>query len=170
MKNKRLKLNSSSGGIKSSSGVIKRKHTDKSDEFEAMRRYLCPPPEDFPLLKTHYPGEWFQRIDGNSIVQRWKDDTGTEHHIFMYYPAEGNIKQLEAMESDWTIRNDYFLLLWKRLNLFGIARYRDVPCDVTSCEFDKYLSKATNRLKLNVKPVKRLKLNVCQRFKLKVKA
>lgn len=161
-------------GIKSKGYKIKQSQTDRDGSFEEMKRYLCPLAEDLPLLKTHYPNEWFQRIDGNSIVQRWKDESGIEHHIFMYYPAPRTVEFLENMEKDWTIRNDYFLLLWKRLQTFGIAKYSDVPCDVTICDFDKYLNKNQIKrfqLKANGTPVvTRFKLNVNNRLKLKVKA
>lgn len=153
--------------------TIKRKETDTSDSAEQMRRYLLPLPEDLPLLKTHYPGEYFQRIDGNSIVQRWKDDAGVNHHIFMYYPAGNPEKYFEEIEKDLTINKIYTLLLWKRLNKFGIAKYSDVPDNVTRDDFEKYLDQGpTKRLKLQVKPnpFQRLKLNSIPRLKLKVKA
>lgn len=161
----RLKLKIDTGGI-----VLKKKQTDRREDFKHMQRYLSPLPEDLPLLKNHYPGEWFQRIDGKSIVQRWKDDSGIEHNLFQFYPAEGWIPFLESMEHDWTIREDYFLLLWKRLQKFGIARYSDIPGDVTRDDFDKYLCNSPKRLNLKVNNCpKRLKLNVCNRLKLKVK-
>ena len=153
---------------------IDRKQVNRADEFKYMKRYLSPLPEDLPLLKNHYPGEWFQRIDGKSIVQRWKDADGKEHNLFQFYPAEGMIRLLDLMEKDWTIREDYFLLLWKRLQKFGIARYSDVPGNITVEDFDKYLNNQSPVRKFSLKtinpPSKRFKLNVCNRLKLKVNA
>jgi hypothetical protein len=168
----KLKLKSKPSEVKFKSLTIKRKQTDNSSSAEEMRRYMCPPPEDFPLLKTHYPGEYFQRIDGNSVVQRWKDDAGVDHHIFMFYPAGDPEKDFEEIEKDLTLKNNYALLLWKRLNKFGIAKYSDVPDNVTREDFEKYLNQSpVKRLKLQVKPsvFQRLKLKVAPRLKLKVK-
>jgi hypothetical protein len=142
---------------------IDKKQVNRYEDFKHMRRYLSPLPEDLPLLKDHYPGEWFQRIDGKSIVQRWKDSEGKEYNLFQFYPAEGMIRILDDMEKDWTIRDDYFLLLWKRLQKFGIAKYGDVPCSVTVEDFDKYLNNKLPIKKFSLKinpPSKRLKLKV----------
>jgi len=168
----KLKLKSKPSEMKFKSLTIKRKQTDNSSGAEEMRRFMCPPPEDLPLLKTHYPGEYFQRIDGRSMVQRWKDDAGVDHHIFMFYPSNELIKIIEAEEKDSNGQNWYFLLLWKRLNKYGIAKYSDIPENITREEFEKYLNQIpVKRLKLQVKPpvFQRLKLKVAPRLKLKVK-
>lgn len=144
--------------------IIKRKQIDNSDNTQEIRKYLCPSSEDLPLLKTHYPGEYFQRIDGNSIVQRWRDDAGEDHHIFMFYPANNPDKFFEETKDDWTTKNYYFLLLWKRLNKFGIAKYSDIPDSITKEDFEKYLNQTPiKRLQLKIKPL------IYQRLKLKVK-
>jgi hypothetical protein len=168
----KLKLKSKPSEVKFKSQTIKRKQIDNSDNAEQIRRFMCPPPEDFPLLKTHYPGEYFQRIDGNSVVQRWKDDAGVDHHIFMFYPTGDPEIFFKEAEKNWTTKNDYLLLLWKRLNKFGIAKYCDIPECITKDDFEKYLNQnPVKRLKLQVKPpvFQRLKLKVAPRLKLKVK-
>jgi hypothetical protein len=126
---------------------------------EDLRRYLLPLPEDFPLLSTHYDGEWFQRVDGISVNQRWKDSDGIDHHRLIFYPAPAMQEKLNAMENDWRIRNDYLLLLWKMLQKFGVANYRGVPSDVHYSDFDRYLN-ASPKMKLKLKPNGKLKLKL----------
>jgi hypothetical protein len=158
-------------GIKASKKfVVKRKDINRSESLEEVCKFLCPTSENLPLLKTHYPGEKFQRVDKRSIVQRWTDEQGIDHHTFMFYPTPEFQKYLEDSESEIYTNNDYFLLLWKRLNIFGIAKYSDIPEDITRKEFDKYLNtNGIKRHKLITNGVKRYKLKVCTRFKLKVK-
>lgn len=122
-----------------------------------MRRYLLPPPEDFPLLKEHFEGEWFQRVDGIGVNQRWKDADGIEHHRLLFYPAPQMQEKLEQMKNNWTIRNDYLLLLWELLKKNGFADYKRIPNDIRYDEFSKYLN-STPKLKLKLKPTLRLKL------------
>jgi hypothetical protein len=161
-----MKLKLQVKGIKAKSQIIKK--SVKNDNFEEMSRFLSPLPEDLPLLKTHYPGEWFQRIDKQSVVQRWKDDAGNEQHNFMFYPSTSMIEELNQMEIDWRVRDNYFLLLWKRLQKFGIARYKDIPSNVTAYDFEKYLNKEKPIVKFNLKIKNECKTH-CTRLKLKVK-
>lgn len=136
---------------------IKRKEA-ASGLDEDMRRYLLPPPEDFPLLKEHYDGEWFQRIGGYAVNQRWTDSDGIDHHRLIFYPAPALQHELNSMENDWRIRNDYLLLLWKMLQKYGIADYKRIPTDVQYNDFPKYLNSNTTKFKLKMKPMLKLKL------------
>jgi hypothetical protein len=131
------------------------------EEDEEIYRYMVPPAEDLPLLKVHYPGEWFERIDGRSIVRRWITDDGESHHELLFYPPHTAHYKYEALEHEPdSMRNDYFLLLWKMLNKFGIAKYTGVPHEVSKKDFDRFLNKPV-RIPLFVKP-ERLKLKVNQ--------
>ena len=134
--------------------VLRVKQTQAGLDDADVRRYLLPPPEDLPLLREHYDGEWFQRIDGCSVCQRWKDEAGVDHHRLIFYPAPGMQDRLNYMEGNWAIRDDYLLLLWKMLQKFGTVDYKSIPSDVHYNDFDKYLNKQQPKpkLKLKLKP------------------
>jgi hypothetical protein len=148
---------------KQGTGFILRVKQTQSGIDEDLRRYLLPPPEDFPLLRDHYDGEWFQRIDGCSVCQRWKDKDGTDHHRLIFYPAKGMQERLDYMENNWVIRDDFLLLLWKMLQKFGTVDYHAIPGDVHYNDFDKYLNKQQPKPKL------KLKLKPSTKFVLKLK-
>lgn len=126
---------------------------------DEMRRYLLPLPEDLPLLRDHHEGEWFQRIDGCSVCQRWKDPTtGQDFNRLIFYPAPGMQEILERNANDWTRRDDFLLLLWRMLQKFGSVDYDAIPGDVKFGEYDKYLNRSMPKLKLKLKPKLKLKL------------
>lgn len=139
--------------------IVHRKEVD-FEMNDIMQRFLLPLPEDLPLLKEHYVGEYFQRIDGWSVVQRWKDsDTGIDHHKLLFYPSKICQEHIINLENDKTNRNFYCLLLWKMLQKHGNASYNQIPEDVTYSDFDKYLNNTpSKRIKLKLKPFLRLKL------------
>lgn len=157
----KLKLKPKQG---SSKFILRVKQTQESLDDSDIRRYLLPPPEDLPLLKEHYTGEWFQRIDGCSVCQRWKDKDGVNHHRLIFYPAPRMQDQLNQMENDWVLRDDYLLLLWKLLQKYGSVEYHAIPGDVHYNDFHKYLDK-----QINTKPKLKLKLKPSTKFVLKLK-
>ena len=132
-----------------------RKSTNvNDDDFAEMRRYICPPPEDLPLLRDHYEGEYFERVDGMSVVRRWK--VGNEYfHDFMFYPAKGLDERIELMFKGEFPKDPYLMLLYRLLQKNGICHYTGIPGDVTEADFNKYLSTPTanHKIQLKVKEV-----------------
>jgi hypothetical protein len=87
------------------------------------------------------------------VCQRWKDKDGGDHHRLIFYPAKGMQDRLDYMETNWAIRDDYLLLLWKMLKKFGTVDYNSIPGDVRYNDFEKYLNKQPKiKLKLKLKP------------------
>jgi hypothetical protein len=149
--------------------VLRVKQTQTGLDDADIRRYLLPPPTDLPLLREHYDGEWFQRIDGCSVCQRWKDKDGVDHHRLIFYPAKGMQERLDLMEHNWSIRNDFLLLLWKMLQKFGTVDYNSIPGDAHYNDFDKYLNRQPSKPKMKLKLKPNIVIANAKKFVLKLK-